>query len=80
MPRVSDAQAWEQNKSKPEFKNYSSIQGFDMEKCAKEGFCKTSNFQYTQQQSRQVLDQLEFNMIINKDKIIKTINWTIDRK
>lgn len=80
LPRVSDPEAWAENKSKREFNGYTGIDGFDMEKCAKEGFCKTSNFQYTEQQSQQVLDQLEFNMIINKDKIIEAINWVVDRR
>lgn len=80
LPRVSDAQAWAEYKSKPEWSAYKGIEGFDMEKCAKEGFCKTSNFQYTTAQSQQILDQLEFNMMINKDKIIEAINWAIDRR
>ena len=80
LPPVSDAKVWAENKSKAEFSTYTSIEGFDMEQCTKEGFCKTSNFQYDAKQSDQILDQLEFNMIINKDKIVEVINWVIDRK
>jgi len=80
LPRVSDAKTWQAHKSKPEFRGYTGIDDFDMEQCAKEGFCKTSNFQYDLKQSQQILDQLEFNMIINKDKIIEAINWVVDRR
>jgi hypothetical protein len=42
--------------------------------------CNTLNFQYTQAQAQQVMNQTEFNMIVNRDKIIEVLNWVIDRQ
>ena len=80
MPRVSDAQLWQENKLKPELSQYSKIEGFNMETCINEGgVCNTFNFEYTEQQAQLVMDQMEFNMVVNKDKIIEALNWVIDR-
>lgn len=81
MPRISDAQLWQENKMKPEFSQYSTIEGFNMEACTNEGgVCKTLNLEYTEAEAKQVMDQMEFNMVVNKDKIIETLNWVIDRQ
>jgi hypothetical protein len=80
MPRISDAQMWAQNKVKPELSQYDIVEGFNMEACTNEtGVCDTFNFEYTQQQAKQVMDQMEFNMVANKDTLIEAINWVIDR-
>lgn len=82
MPRISDAQLWQQNKSNPAFSGYSSIEGFDFEKCTN-GFmepCGTSSFQYTKENSQKLIDQMEFNVMVNKDKIIDAIKWVIDKR
>lgn len=41
--------------------------------------CNTLNFEYTEKQAQQVMNQTEFNMVVNKDKIIEVLNWVIDR-
>lgn len=82
MPRISDAQLWQENKSKSEFSQYSDIEGFDLETCTNEmgQACNTLNFEYTEQQAQQVMNQTEFNMVVNKDKIVEVLNWVIDRQ
>lgn len=82
LPRVSDQQLWQAHKSNPLFSQYNSIEGFNFEECtnASGGGCGTLRFQYTAHDSQQLMDQMEFNMIVNKDKIIEAINWVIDHK
>ncbi len=81
MPRISDPQLWEENKTNNAYEKYNnSISYFDMEICTNEGsFCTTASFKYTESQSQQIVDLMEFNMIVNKDKIIDAISWVIDR-
>ena len=80
MPRISDAQLWQEKKKDPRYKKYSKVNNFDFEKCTESGFCNTTNFQYTRNQSQQVIDQMEFNVVANKDKIIDAIRWVVERE
>ncbi len=82
MPRISDAKLWQEHKSKAELSQYNNIENFDMEKCTNETgqVCNTLNFEYSEQQSQQVMNQMEFNMMVNKDKIVEVLNWVIDRQ
>lgn len=82
MPSISDAQLWQERMSNPEFAQYSNIAEFDLETCSNESgqVCNTLNFEYTQIQAQQVMNQTEFNMVANKDKIIEVLNWVIDRQ
>ena len=82
MPRISDAQLWQENKSKPEMNQYSNLEGFNLETCTNESgqVCNTLNFEYSAPQAQQVMNQTEFNMVANKDKIIEVLNWVIDRQ
>jgi phospholipase A2 len=82
MPRISDPQLWEENKANNAYEKYNnSISYFDMEVCTNEGsFCTTASFKYTESQSQQIVDLMEFNMIVNKDKIIDAITWVIDQQ
>ena len=82
MPRTSDEQLWQENKLKPEFNAYENIEGFDMEACTSQfgQVCNTLNFEYTEEQAQQVMNQMEFNMVVNKDNIIEVLNWAIDRE
>jgi hypothetical protein len=79
LPRISDKNLWEKHKSDPEFAGY-NLSDFDLDYQTKEGYCETINFQYTPEHSELVMNQTEFNMLVNKDKIIETIRWSIDRK
>lgn len=79
MPRISDQELWEAHKSQPEFAHY-NLSGFDLDYETNNGFAKTQEFQYTPEHSELVMNQTEFNMLVNKDKIIETITWCIDRK
>jgi phospholipase A2 len=80
MPRISDIQLWESKKLEPHYKKYKSIDGFNFDQCAQNGPCNTINFCYTLHQSRQVMDQMEFNVDVNKQQIIDAIRWVIDKK
>jgi phospholipase A2 len=78
MPRISDAQLWQEKKKDPRYKKYLKINNFNFEQCTQIGFCNTTNFQYTRNQSQQVMDQMEFNVVVNKDKIIDAIRWVVE--
>lgn len=82
MPRTSDELLWQENKLKPEFNMYGDIEGFDMEECTRKfgQVCNTLNFEYSEEQAQQVMNQMEFNMVVNKDNIIEVLNWVIDRE
>jgi phospholipase A2 len=80
MPSLSDHDLWEKNKLNPQCSAYGSIDNFDIDQCVKNGFCKTTNFQYTRHQSQQVMDQMEFNVVANKEKIIDAIGWVVEKK
>ena len=79
MARISDATLWEKHKSDPEFADY-NLSGFDLDYETNNGFAQTKEFQYTPEHSELVMNQTEFNMLVNKNKIIETIKWVIDRK
>ena len=80
FPRISDATLWAANKSNAAFSNY-SIEGFNFETCTNDtSVCATSSFQYAAQNSQQLMDQMEFNMMVHKDQIMEAINWVIDSK
>lgn len=78
MPRISDQKLWEENRSKPEFAHY-NLSGFDLDYETNNGYCQTECFQYTPEHSDLVMNQTEFNMLVNKDAIIREINWVIDK-
>lgn len=82
MSRVSDAQLWHSHQADPKFSQYSNLEGFDMEQCTNESgqVCNTLNFEYTEEQARQVMNLMEFNMVVNKENIIEQLNWVIDRQ
>lgn len=82
MPRISDQKLWQESKMRSELNLYNNIENFDMEKCTNEEgqACNTLNFEYSEQQSQQVMNQMEFNMVVNKDKIVEVLNWVIDRR
>lgn len=79
MPRISDKNLWEEYKSHPEFAEY-NLSDFDLDYETNNGYCATQEFQYTLEHSTLVMNQTEFNMLVNQDAIIKEINWVIDRK
>ncbi len=82
MPRITDAQLWQEHKIKPEMSAYNNLEGFNLETCTNESgqVCNTLNFEYTEKQAQQVMNQTEFNMVANKDNIIEVLNWVIDRQ
>lgn len=79
LPRISDQQLWENNKSNPQFSKY-NLSEFDLSEETNNGFAATRHFQYDPRDSQKVIAQTKFNMHVNQAKIIKTINWAIDRK
>jgi hypothetical protein len=82
FPRISEEGLWEKNKSNSAFGKYKSIEGFNFTECTNEsdGMCGTLHFKYPPQGSAQLIDQMEFNIMIHKDEIINTINYVIDKK
>lgn len=81
FPRISEEGLWKQHESNEAFNDYSGIEEFNFDACtnSSDGFCGTLNFQYSLAQSSQLIDQMEFNIMVHKDKIIETINKVIDR-
>jgi len=80
MPRISDKQLWKEKKQEAQFRKYRRISDFDFDTCAQSGFCKTINFRYKLRESHQVMDQMEFNVVANKNQIIDVIRWVIEQK
>ncbi|HJZ24318.1 MAG TPA: hypothetical protein VJ201_07730 [Candidatus Babeliales bacterium] len=80
VPSISDQRLWEDKKRETKCKKYHRIAGFDFERCIKSGFCNTTNFHYSLRESRQVMDQVEFNVVANENEIIDAIRWVIEQK
>ena len=79
MPRISDSALWESKRNDARYKKYKKIEHFNFAECALSGFCNTLNFQYKQYQSKQVMDQMEFNVLANEDLIIEAIRSVVER-
>jgi phospholipase A2 len=82
FPRISEIGLWDRYKSHENFSKYSSIEGFDFDKCTNEfmGSCGTTRFQYSAENSQKIMDQMEFNIMVHKDQILEVINQVIDKK
>jgi len=80
MPRITDSELWQEKKTESMYKKYRTIKNFDFEKCFRSGFCYTTNFHYSLSESKQVMDQMEFNVVANRDKIVDAIKWVIEEK
>lgn len=78
MPCISDHELWEKHKIASDFASY-NLNTFDLKKETDEGFCRTSNFWYKKKNAQLVMHQMEFNIRINKQIIIETINEKIDQ-
>lgn len=78
MPRISDQELWEKNKSLfPEY----NLSGFDLDYETNHGFAQTKHFHYeSPEDARKVLEQAEFNIRVNQAKIIKTLKYAVERK
>jgi hypothetical protein len=79
LPRISDKELWEQHKSNPQFADY-DLSGFDLDHETNHGFAETIHFQYTPENTQKVMDQTEFNIRVNEAKIIKAIEFAVNRK
>lgn len=80
MPRVSDYELWKEKKRESKYKKYHDIECFNFDYCIKFGPCSTTNFRYAHTESQQVMDQMEFNVVANQDKIIDAIKWIVERE
>lgn len=80
MPRVTDHLLWQEKKRQGKYKKYALLEDFDFGRCAASGECKTLNFTYSTRASRQVMDQMEFNVVANEEMIIDVIKWVMKRK
>ena len=78
MPRISDAALWEKNKSNHLFKDF-DLSGFDLDYETNNGPCGTQYFQYEPALSKKVMNQTMFNMMVNKEIIMREINDVINR-
>jgi len=79
VPRISDHQAWDKHKENPQYAPY-KLSGFDLERETFEGFASTIHFQYTRENAEKVVNQMEFNMRVNQAKVVKALNFAVDRK
>ena len=79
MPRISDKQLWDKCKNKPEFENY-NLSGFSLDYETNHGVAQTQCFQYTKTHSTKLMNQAEFNIHVNEDKIWNTIEWVMKNK
>ncbi len=82
FPRISEADLWKTQRSNKDFDRYRNLEKFDFTECTNDsdGFCGTLNFKYSTDESAQLINQMEFNILVHKDKIIQTINEYIDRQ
>jgi phospholipase A2 len=78
MPRISDYELWKEKKRESRYKKYHDIECFNFDYCIQFGPCYTTNFNYSLFESKQVMDQMEFNVVANQDKIVEAIKWVID--
>lgn len=81
LPRISDKNLWEKHKSNPKYAHY-DLDGFDFEYETnhKDGFAQTIHFQYEPENAQKIMDQMEFNIRVNEAKIIKAIEFAVNRK
>ena len=79
VPRISDKDLWNKHKEDPQYAKY-NLSGFDLERETFEGFASTIHFQYTRENAEKVVNQMEFNMRVNQAKVIKALNFAVDRK
>jgi len=80
MPRISDYQLWKEKKRESRYKKYHTIECFNFNYCIQFGACYTTNFRYSHAESQQVMDQMEFNVVANQDKIVEAIKWVVEGK
>lgn len=81
LPRVFDAALWEKVKDLPEYAQYKQyFNGFNVDECIASSYCNTFNFKYTDFQARQLSAVTEFNIVANKQEIIKVLNDAVDRR
>jgi phospholipase A2 len=80
MPRISDYELWKEKKREPRYKKYHDIECFNFDYCIQFGPCYTTNFRYALHQSKEVMDQMEFNVVANEHKIIEAIKWVVNRR
>jgi hypothetical protein len=80
FPRISESGLWQKHKDNAVYKKYSKLEQFDFTACVEEsnGFCKTARFQYSPEESSQLIDQMEFNILVHREKIVEVINKFID--
>jgi len=79
VPRISDKALWEKHKFNPEYAHY-NLDGFDFEYETNHGFATTIHFQYDPENAQKIMDQMEFNIRVNEAKIIKAIEFAVNRK
>lgn len=80
MTLISDKQLLEDKKRQPLYRKYRMLQTFDFDHCVNFGACRTTNFQYSLRESKLVMNQMEFNIIANQEKIVQVIKDIIEQK
>ena len=79
MPRISDYELWKEKKQESRYKKYRDMECFNFDYCIQFGPCYTTNFRYALHQSKEVMNQMEFNVVANQDKIVDAIKWVMQR-
>lgn len=81
LPLIKDTFLWQSHSQNPQFRYYLKLlDGFDPVTCTEESFCSTTNFEYPEQQARQLAAHTTFTLLACKDQLIDTIKNYIQRK
>jgi hypothetical protein len=81
MPRTFDPERWEKVKDLPEFAKFKSfLENFNSDECINGGFCKTLNFEYTQEQTKQWSGYTEYCVAASKQELIDALKFAAERK
>lgn len=78
FPRISDPQLWQAHQDNPKYARY-NLSGFNLDHETNNGFAQTIHFDYTQENAQKVINQIKFNVMVNKKVIIDAIKYGIDR-
>lgn len=78
FPRISDQELWQAHQDNPKYARY-NLSDFNLDHETNNGFAQTIHFDYTQEDAQKVINQMKFNVMVNKKIIIDAIKYGIDR-
>jgi len=81
FPRISDCELLKTYKdTHQKCEKYNILENFNLDHETNDGFAKTIHFQYTPEHAERIIRQMELNVRANEAKIIKALNYEIDRR